>query len=257
MSLRIGAQLYTVRDFCQTLDDFADTLAKVADMGYKVIQVSGSCEYEPEWLREQLKKNGLTCELTHIELPDIIRDPDQLVADHNVYGCKQIGIGYMPPEYRGDPAKVEAFCNTFDAAAKRIRELGSTLMYHNHAFEYEDRGDGVHYMQMIADRFPADKLGFTLDTYWVQYAGYDVCAEIERLSGRLPVVHIKDMEILPDGTRRYCPIGYGVQKYEEILPAFEKAGTKVAFVEQDEWFGRDPFDCLKTSFDYLHSIGWC
>jgi len=254
--MKIGAQLYTVRDYCQNLDDFAATLEKVAKIGYTAVQISGCCEYEPQWLKAQLEKNGLTCHLTHIEMEDIIRDPDQLVADHNVYGCKHIGIGYMPPEFRGDVAKVEDFCSRFDAASQRIRELGSKLMYHNHGFEYDDRGDGKNYMEMIADRFPATDLGFTLDTYWVEFANYDVVSEIKRLSGRLPCVHLKDMEILPDGTKRYCPVGSGVLDFEKILPAFEAAGTQWAFVEQDECFGEDPFACLQKSYDYLTSLGY-
>ena len=183
MSIKIGAQLYTLRDYCQTTDGFADTLARVADMGYTTVQMSGCCAYEPEWFREQLEKNGLTCELTHFELEDIVGDTDKLVADHNVYGCKYIGIGYMPAQYRGNTAKVAEFCDVFDAAATRIHELGSQLMYHNHWFEYDDRGDGKNYMEMIAERFTPEQLGFTLDTYWVAFAGYDVVSEIERLSG--------------------------------------------------------------------------
>jgi len=256
MGIKIGAQLYTVRDYCQTLDSFADTLARVADMGYTTVQMSGCCAYEPEWFKEQLKKNGLTCELTHFELEDIVGDTDKIVADHNVYGCKYIGIGYMPPQYRNDVAKVEEFCNIFDGASTRIHELGSQLMYHNHWFEYDDRGDGKNYMEMIAERFTPEQLGFTLDTYWVAFANYDVVSEIERLSGRLPRVHLKDMEVLSDGSRRYAPVGYGVLDFEKILPAFEKAGTEVAFVEQDECFERDPFTCLKMSYDYLKSIGY-
>ena len=254
--MKIGAQLYTVRDYCQTLDGFAHTLAKVADIGYTAVQISGCCVYEPQWLKEQLDKNKLTCHLTHIEMEDIIRDPDQLVADHNVYGCKHIGIGYMPPEYRGDIKKVEEFCSKFDVAAKRIRELGSKLMYHNHWFEYDDRGDGKNYMEMIADRFPASDMGFTLDTYWVEFAGYDLVSEINRLSGRLPCVHLKDLEVLPDGTKRYCPVGSGTINFEKALKAFDAAGTQFAFVEQDKCFGADPFECLKKSYDYLYSLGY-
>ena len=218
--------------------------------------MSGCCKYEPQWFKEQLDKNGLTCELTHIEMEDIIRDPDRLVADHNVYGCKHIGIGYMPPEYRGDVKKVQEFCCKFNAASKRISELGSKLMYHNHWFEYDDRGDGKNYMEMIGEHFPANEMGFTLDTYWVEFAGYDLVPEIKRLSGRLPCVHLKDLEILPNGTKRYCPVGSGTINFEKALMAFEEAGTQVAFVEQDESFGEDPFVCLKKSLDYLHSLGY-
>ena len=56
--MEIGAQLFTVREACKNLDDFAESLKKVADIGYKTVQVSGTCDYEPQWLAEQLKKTG-------------------------------------------------------------------------------------------------------------------------------------------------------------------------------------------------------
>lgn len=253
--IRIGAQLYTVRNACQTLPDFANTLARVADMGFSTVQVSGSCAYEADWLAEQLKKNGLRCDLTHIELPEITDTTDALVQAHNVFGCPCIGIGYMPHEFRATIESVTRFCDIVAPAASRIRSLGSYLMYHNHAFEYEKAPDGRTYMEVLSDRFAPEEMGFTLDTYWVQYGGYDPAAEIRRLSGRIPCVHFKDMEILPDGEKRYCPVGNGVLDFDGILAALEGTGCHTAFIEQDECFGKDPFDCLKQSFAYLKSLG--
>ena len=60
--MKIGAQFYTIRDFCKTLDDFSESLKKVADIGYKTVQISGTCAYTPEWLKAELLKNGLECE---------------------------------------------------------------------------------------------------------------------------------------------------------------------------------------------------
>ena len=51
----IGAQLYTVRDFTKNINDFEETLGKIADMGCRVIQVSGTCDFEAEWLAEKEK----------------------------------------------------------------------------------------------------------------------------------------------------------------------------------------------------------
>ena len=59
--MEIGAQLYTVREYCKTLKDFEDTLKRIADIGYTNVQVSGSCAFAPEWLNEKLKENGLRC----------------------------------------------------------------------------------------------------------------------------------------------------------------------------------------------------
>lgn len=47
--MKIGAQFFTLRDFCKTKEDFSESLKKVADMGYSTVQISGTCEYEPEY----------------------------------------------------------------------------------------------------------------------------------------------------------------------------------------------------------------
>lgn len=43
----IGAQFYTLREFCKDLDSFALSLRKVADIGYTTVQISGTCQYDP------------------------------------------------------------------------------------------------------------------------------------------------------------------------------------------------------------------
>ena len=52
--MEIGAQCYTIRDFCQTLDGLAESLKKVADIGYRTVQLSGTCAFEPQWLAKRL-----------------------------------------------------------------------------------------------------------------------------------------------------------------------------------------------------------
>ena len=66
MHMRIGAQMYTVRDSCQTLEGFAESLRRIADIGYRIVQVSGTCPFEGAWLKQQLDRNGLTLSLIHI-----------------------------------------------------------------------------------------------------------------------------------------------------------------------------------------------
>ena len=61
--MQIGAQFYTVREFCKDLNGLSESLKKVADIGYKTVQISGVCGYEAEWMKEELRKNGLTAML--------------------------------------------------------------------------------------------------------------------------------------------------------------------------------------------------
>ena len=57
----VGAQRFTLRDYAKTTEDLSETLKKVADMGYRSVQLSGVCEYDAAWMKEELRKNGLTC----------------------------------------------------------------------------------------------------------------------------------------------------------------------------------------------------
>ena len=77
--MEIGAQFYTIRDFCKNTDDFAESLKKVADIGYKNVQISGTCEFSPEWLKAELAKNGLKCVLTHTPADKLKSDPASMI----------------------------------------------------------------------------------------------------------------------------------------------------------------------------------
>ena len=63
--MKIGAQLFTVREHTKTLSDLGETLRRIADIGYTSVQVSGTCPYTPEELSPLLHQAGLTCDLTH------------------------------------------------------------------------------------------------------------------------------------------------------------------------------------------------
>ena len=250
--MKIGAQFYTIRDFCKTPEDLAESLKRVADIGYTTVQISGTCPFDPAWLGEQLKKNGLNCGITHYNYNRIVNETEAVIAEHTAFGCDYIGIGGVFGGVDGLPKVVEEAT----PAAKKIAEAGKLFMYHNHNWEYESKcADGRNVMEHLADEFDASIMGFTLDTYWVKYGGYEPLEEIKRLKGCLPCVHFKDM--FKDGDeRRMSWVGGGnVMNFEKIAAAFIDAGAKYAYVEQDNCNGENPFDCLKKSYDYLRSIG--
>ena len=54
--MEIGAQFYTIRDYCKDLNSLEESLKKVAAIGYKTIQLSGVCAYDPAWIKEKLQR---------------------------------------------------------------------------------------------------------------------------------------------------------------------------------------------------------
>ena len=168
--MKIGAQLYTAHDLTKTLEGFSETLKRVADIGYTTVQVSGTCAYEPEWLAEELKKNGLTCGITHTPFDRMVSDTDKVIAEHTTFGCDYIGIGGFFGGVEGMPK----FIADATPVAEKMKAAGKMFMYHNHAWEYENKcADGRTVMENLADAFPADLMGFTLDVYWCKFGGYD------------------------------------------------------------------------------------
>ena len=255
--MKIGAQLYSVHDYTKTLEGFSETLKKVADIGYTSVQVSGTCDYEPEWLAEQLKENGLTCDLTHYNFDAVLKDPKKVTKDHQIFGCKYIGLGAMPGIWSDNRPEVWAqFKDRVIPAATVIAENGGYFMYHNHAIEYQ-RIDGQRAMDYLKENIPADIMGFTIDTHWVKRGGEDPSAELKRFQGRIPCIHYKDLITLPNGEQRFAPVGSGELDFEDIIRTSLDLGVEFAFVEQDDAYGEDPFVCLKKSFDYLKSMGLC
>ena len=116
--------------------------------------------------------------------------------------------------------------------------------------------DGKLIFDTLLESFAPDEMGFTLDTYWVQMGGADVCAWIEKLQDRIPCVHLKDMAI-KGWEPTMAPVGEGNLNWAKILETLKKCGkTKYLLVEQDIC-QTSPFDCLQQSYNNLHSWGYC
>ncbi|MDD4415003.1 MAG: sugar phosphate isomerase/epimerase [Oscillospiraceae bacterium] len=253
--MEIGAQLYSVREYTKTLDDFEKTLEKIRDIGYRVVQVSGTCSYKPEWLKNQLNRLGLTCAITHYNVDRIASETDKVVAEHKQFDCKFIGMGGIKGGLKNGMEDYNAFYKAYKPAGKRMSELGCMLMYHNHNMEFARCGEGKKvYLKKMAEDFEPNELGFTLDTYWVQAGGGNPTQWINKLTGRVPCVHLKDMAYA-NGERRMAPVYEGNMDFDSILEACKTAGTQYLLVEQEDCYGEDPFECLKTSYLNLKSKG--
>ena len=252
--MQIGAQFYTVREQCKTLDDFALSLKKVADIGYKTVQISGTCPYEADWLKEQLAINDLKCVLTHIPVPKLVGETEQVIADHFTFDCPYIGLVYYSFDESKEDATYDHFMKTFVPVAEKVRAGGKYFMYHNHDNEFKlASGENKQIvLEKLAEEIPADMMGFTLDTYWVQVGGGDPAQWVEKLAGRVPAIHLKDFAF----GRKMAVVGEGNINFDRVFREAEKAGTKFMLVEQDDCNGEDPIECLRRSYEYLKACGF-
>ena len=250
--MKLGAQLYTLRNFIQNEKDVDTSFGKVAEMGYKTVQVSAIGPIKPEIVREKAEKHGLEIVLTHIPADRILYDTENVIKDHDILGCKYIGLGAMPEKYR-DPQWIHQFHADFIEPAKKIADAGKLFMYHNHNFEF-GKINGKRILDIICEDFKPNEMGITLDTYWVQAGGADIMDVIDQLHDRIPCVHYKDMAV--DGwTPIMAPCMEGNINFAKITDKLLEYGqTEHVLVEQDTCL-ESPFVCLKKSYDNLMSLG--
>ena len=82
--------------------------------------------------------------------------------------------------------------------------------------------------------------------------GGDPAQWLEKLSGRVPVIHLKDYAY----GRQMAVVGEGNINFGRVFEKAEAAGTQFMLVEQDDCHGEDPFECLRRSYEYLRSWGF-
>ncbi len=255
--MKIGAQLYTLRDFCKTPEALDETLKRVADTGMTTVQLSGVCAYDPDWMAERLRAYGLTADITHFAFDRIVGEPEETSAFHKKFNCRYIGLGIMPETYFKPYTmeKLDAFFDRLRPATRVFAENGQKFLYHNHHFEMAML-EGKSVLSHICDAFPANELGITADVFWMQHAGEDPVRWLYRLSGRVSCIHFKDMSHNANGDIIMVPNGEGIMYYDAILRACADTGVELGYIEQDNCNGEDPFDCMRRSYEYFKSRGF-
>jgi sugar phosphate isomerase/epimerase len=251
---QLGAQMYTVREYTRNTKDLMETLRKIRAIGYEAVQVSGiGGDIPVNAVAEGLKENGLVCAATHVGFDECQKDLDAVIAKHRAWGCEYVGVGSMPERYRADAAGFERFAREASDVADALRKEGLHFVYHNHNFEFRAFG-GKTGMEILFEN-TSENFQFELDTYWVQKGASDVRAWIEKVRGRMDVVHFKDMALDADSQQIMAEIGQGNLNWDGIIAACRGIGVKWYLVEQDDCHGRSPFESLKMSFDFLTGKG--
>ena len=132
----VGAQVSSLRPYLQTPQELRASLQKLADMGYRTVQMQWwNPEFEPELVAAAVRDAGLTCVSTQ-DLYTAVRDDFERTVRLNVLcGSTCVCVSGIPAPVP-DTASVLAFSAELAAMAARIAPLGMTLAFHPRAREW-------------------------------------------------------------------------------------------------------------------------
>jgi sugar phosphate isomerase/epimerase len=198
-------------------------------------------------------------------------DFDKIVNDCKTLDCNFLRIGMLPLNIMGDKDQIMAFIERAEAMAHKLAAHGIELYYHTHHIEFQ-KYDGEYLLDMIKNN--TSKLGFELDVHWIQRAGVNPVEFIKEYKGRISLLHLKDYRIgklditeedLKDMGQffhkftniiEFAEIGEGNLDIKAVIEAGLESGAQYFLIEQDDTYGRDPFDSLKISAANLRELGY-
>ena len=237
--MKLGVNLYSVRKFLQNEEDTRRTFAKLREIGYEVVQLSGAAPMPAETVRKISRESGLPIVCTHSPLDRILHDTDALIREHRLFGCPVIGLGYLPGEYRSTEA-LRGLLEALREPVKKIEAAGMRFAYHNHAFEFQKIEDQVMLEYMIRHTDPENVL-FEMDVYWVVIGQNSPVDYFNKYPGRFTMLHIKDHREIGQS---------GMVGYDAIFKNTDTAGVR-HIVAEIEKYSCPVEESVKQSLDYL------
>ncbi|PPT76980.1 xylose isomerase [Xanthomonas arboricola pv. populi] len=242
----IAVQMYSLRN-AGSLDQ---QLKIVHDAGVGAVETVGMQNVSAAELKQLLDRYSIKAISSHVQLADLRKDLDGVVAFNRSIGNTTLVVPYLDEKDRPtDAAGWTALGQELGRIARRVRNKGMHLAYHNHDFELVDFYGKTGLELLFAAAGP--DLETELDLAWVARAGYDPAVMLGKFKGRMFAVHAKDNA--PKGQAEdeggFAAVGRGVLDWNAILPAAAGAGVRWYIIEHDR--PRDPATVIQTGADYL------
>ena len=283
----IGVQMSTIAPAKMPSFDAYDVMAKLTDIGFhcaEVSQVPMTKENVAGFRRAIDELNFNFSSLSAAVAPlfpgqpgEYLTNPDdykKMVEDARTLDVDMFRIGMMPMNAIGDVQKCIDFAKQAEDFCLKLKEDGIDLYYHNHHIEFMKLENGKYLLDVLRENAPT--MGFELDTHWIHRGGENPVEFIKKYAGSVRLLHLKDYKIanveMPDMSQgfdmkafanaffaqpvRFAELGAGSLPLKECIEAGLAGGAEYFLIEQDDSYGRDPFDCLKDSRDHLIELGY-
>ncbi|UHA74412.1 sugar phosphate isomerase/epimerase family protein [Paenibacillus sp. 481] len=246
--MQIGLQLYTIREVMQ--QDFAGTLEKVAALGYAGVEFAGYGGLTPDEMHALLNRLQLTAAGSHVAIEQLNDNLNEHIEMSLAIGNRYLICPWLAEERYNTLSALEHTAEQLTTAAEQLAQHDLQLVYHNHGFEFTTTLEGLTVYDRLLTMVPSTALAVELDVCWVQYAGLEPIEVMSRYQNRMPLLHFKDLQRIPDGEPLTVELGLGELKLVSIAQAARQMGVEWLIVEQDQC-QRDPLESVAANIAWV------
>ncbi|MCB2074667.1 MAG: sugar phosphate isomerase/epimerase [Novosphingobium sp.] len=280
--LPIGLQVYTLGE--QAGQDIDATFAAIAAIGFREIELPGLLGHKPPQVRAAAQRAGLSIGSIHLPItghagsqtltfngaPSAIADalgelgaswavaPMALIpSDFRPAPGQDIGQALSRAVHAAGPDLWKQTAEILNRQAERLEPLGIRVGYHNHNLEFAPLGD-TNGWEIIRDETDEALVSFEIDLGWVATAGLDPLVFLREHSGRIALIHVKDVakgnKVGHDLSMMPTEVGSGTLAWDQLLPAAYAAGARHFYVEQEPPFSIPRIEAARRGYQYLSSL---
>lgn len=227
---RLSFQLYSARNF-PPLDD---QLAFLAGLGFRNVEPYGGLFAEPDALHALLRRHDLRTPTAHLGIEGLRADAEAVARLAREFGIEQVIVPAVPADEQTGGAPTWTRLGKELAGFQEILAAESIgLAWHNHSYEFAVLPDGSYPLDHILAAAPG--LGWQADIGWIEWAGENAAAWIEKYRDRVSAVHVKDLA--PKGENAdedgQADVGYGVIDWRKLMPALRSPQLRYLVLEHD------------------------
>lgn len=246
-----GFQVWTIRQ--QLFEDFPGTLKKMANMGYKQVEMCSPLGYSDSGfeplnrmsgteMRNIIEDAGLKCTSSHYNMGELRDHLDNRIEWAKGLGMKQMVCSsfWLPEDASVDDYRRAA--DELNTIGEKTKKAGIQMGFHNHHMEFEKRGDVLIYDALLDQLDPElVKMQFQVAVVDIGYKASDY---FRNYPGRFISAHLADYS---KEQEKQVPVGQGIVDWPDFFEAAKVGGVKNFFVEMAP-------ETFAPSAEYLMSI---
>lgn len=247
--MKISVQLYTLRDSFEK--DLWGTFDNLAEIGFKNVELAGLYGLTAQELKDGLAQRGIKASGTHTGLGELENDLDHHVAIAHTFGIETLIVPWL--NINDFPGGWTEVGNRLNAIAPKLAAHDLKIAYHNHDFEFAPDNSPEGQARPGYDvlwQTAKPEVRAEVDVYWVQKAGHDPVAWLEKLGPRNVYTHFKDI----DENGFFTQVGQGKINWDGVIDACKKQNVEYAVIENDQP-QIDPVEAVRQSREFLLSKG--
>ncbi len=257
-------------------------LDEVVAAGYTATEWSSSLPADPPLLRRDLMRRKLTmlgafCGLG-LRHPEIRSEEIHKALGQAAF-LKEIGgrflvvadsgdqrrwaaAGHVTPDLGLPDDQWESLTGGLDELGGRVRQLGLTLVFHNHVGTYVETAEET---ARLLEQTDPERVSWCLDCGHLAYGGGDTLEMLQQFGERVAYCHLKDVDgrilsraqaegwSFSDALRRFIftPLGKGMAQIPLVVEALRSARDDTWAVIEQDTTAFDPTEIARANREYL------